>query len=314
MCYIGIDVGQGTLDVVRQTEHDHQHWQVPNSPAGIVALVQSLEQADCVRIALEPTGPYHVPLAEALVRAELPVNAVGPAELHAYRRVVKHRNKTDAADAALLAEYARTQPQALRPLALTIPAQQRLRALVCYRDQLVRRRVRLTQQRDAATWEGWTEVVAWQDEELAQLKTREIQVTAQIEEQLTVFPEAAVLLVMPGVGPITTASVLAYLPCALWGDAKKAAAYAGLVPELHHSGKQTRSHLSRRGHRRLRHVLYNAASTAARWEADLADYRADLLARGKAKKSARCIIAHRLLRQMMGRLRAFYAQQTPLVA
>src|SRR5699024_7954620 len=119
----------------------------------------------------------------ALVRAELPVHAVGPAELHAYRTAVQYRNKTDAADALLLAEYAQTQPQALRPLAAVMREQQRLRALVRYRDQLVRRRVRLSLQREAARWEGCAEVVAWQEAELAQLRAWEVQVTAEIRDQ-----------------------------------------------------------------------------------------------------------------------------------
>lgn len=314
MVVVGIDVSQQTLDVVQRDGLERRHWQVANTPAGIVALIQTLSQADCTQIALEPTGPYHFPLAEALVRAELPAALVGPADLHAYRTAVKKRNKTDAADAELLADSAQTQPQALRPVQPLLAAQQRLRALVRYRDQVVRQRVRLSQQRDAAAWAGCTEVVVWQDADLAQLRAREQQVTKAITAQLTAFPEAAVLQAMPGVGPITVASVLAYLPKEVWGAAKQAAAYAGLVPALRHSGKQARSHLSAQGHRRLRHALYNAAKTAAQWDDALAAYRADLLAQGKAAKSVRCIIAHRLIRQMMGRLRAFYAQQAPSAA
>lgn len=314
MCWVGIDVSQQRLDVVMHTDQTRTHWQVANTPAGIVQLVQALEDAACTRIALEPTGPYHVPLAEALICAELPAGLVSPAELHAFRRMLKRRNKTDAADAALLAEYAQLRPETIRPLAARHHAQQRLRALVRYRDQVIRHRVRLTQQRDAAVWDGAADVETWQDADIAQLRSREKQVTAEIRSQLAAFPEAAVLQDLSGVGPIVTASVLAYLPQDLWGKAKQAAAYAGLTPELSYSGKQARSHLSTQGHRRLRHVLYNGAGTAARWDANLAAYRAGLLAQGKAKKSARCAVAHRLLRHMMGRLRAFYAQQAPLAA
>lgn len=311
---VGIDVSQATLDVVLHDGTTPQHWQVANTPAGILALVETLRAAGCAHIVLEPTGPYHVPVATALQQAALPVSAVGPAELHAYRRLVRTRHKTDAADAALLATYAQTQPHALQPMAPRLAEQQQLRALVRYREQLVQQRIRLSQQQMAAAWTGGDEVVAWLAEDIAQVHAREQQVTTEIRTQLTAMPEAAVLLAMPGVGPITVASVLAYLPRALWGDAKKAAAYAGLVPQLHASGKQAYSHLSTRGHRQLRRALYNGAATAARWDADLAACRAAFLAQGKAKKSARCAVAHRLIRHMMGRLRAFSAQQAPLAA
>lgn len=309
MCHVGIDVAQATLDVVVVDAAQQQRWQVPNTPAGICRLVTQVQATGCLQIALEPTGPYHVPVAEALQRAGLPVGLVGPAELHAYRRVLGRRNKTDAADAELLARYAQTQAHALRPVAAVSGEQQRLRALVRYRDQLVQHRVRLSQQREAAAWHGWNEVVVWQDADLAQLRAREQAVTAEIEDQLSQFAESVLLQAMPGVGPLTVASVLAYLPRALWGVAKKAAAYAGLVPELQQSGQQYRSRLTTRGHRRLRHALYNAAGTAIRWDAAMAAYRDRLLAAGHSRKSARCACAHRLLRQMMGRLRAFAAQQ-----
>lgn len=230
MCHVGIDVGQETLDVVVAVGSQRQRWQVPNAPAGICTLVAHVQAAACTQIALEPTGPYHVPVAEALQRAGLPVGLVGSTELHAYRRVLGRRHKTDAADAELLARYAQTHPHALRPVGVMPREQQRLRALVRYRDQLVRHRVRLSQQREAAAWHGWTEVVAWQDADLAWLRAREQEITAKIEQHLAVFAETEPLQAMVGVGPLTVASVLAYLPCELWGWPRRPPPMPGWCP------------------------------------------------------------------------------------
>jgi hypothetical protein len=53
------------------------------------------------------------------------------------------------------------------------------------------------------------------------------QVEARAQALLTALPEAEVLMGLPEVGP----QVLALLPPRLWGRAKAAAAYAGLIPE-----------------------------------------------------------------------------------
>jgi hypothetical protein len=58
-----------------------------------------------------------------------------------------------------------------------------------------------------------------------------IKVEARAQALLAALLEAEVLMGLPGVGPRVAAAVLALLPPHLWGRAKAAAAYAGLIPE-----------------------------------------------------------------------------------
>jgi hypothetical protein len=53
--------------------------------------------------------------------------------------------------------------------------------------------------------------------------------------------------------------------------------------------------------------VYVAATVAVRCDPGLAACEHRLLGRGKSRRSARCAVMHKLLRRMMGRLRAFYA-------
>ena len=53
----------------------------------------------------------------------------------------------------------------------------------------------------------------------------------------------------------------------------------------------------------MRRYLYLAAQCAVRFDPVLAGWYQGLRDRGKAPQSARCAVAHKLLRQMMGRLR-----------
>jgi len=73
-----------------------------------------------------------------------------------------------------------------------------------------------------------------------------------------------VLMGLPGVGP-QVATALALLPPGLWGRVKRAASYAGLIPEREESGKSVeKSRLSKKGPPLLRRKLYMGALAVVR--------------------------------------------------
>jgi transposase len=282
---------------------------VPNTADGITPLIAALAAAPPALVVLEATGIYHQPLLAALLAAGLPVTVVNPAAVAAFRQSRLGRHKTDRADAALLARYGELHHAELRRAAPTEPAQAELRALVGYRDDLIARRTRLANQRHAATWAGPTAVVAWLDRDLAELAARLAEVEQAIAALLATLPETAVLTAQTGVGLLVAAAVLAYLPAGVLGNAKAAAAYAGLHPRQEQSGQRDRSRLSKQGCPALRRYLYLAALSASRYDPELRAWYQRLRERGKAAKSAACAVAHKLLRRLMGRLRAWRQDQ-----
>jgi transposase len=130
-----------------------------------------------------------------------------------------------------------------------------------------------------------------------------------ISELLATRPETALLTTQVGVGLMTAAAVLAYLPAGVLGNAKAAAAYAGVHPRHEQSGQRDRSRLSKQGCPALRRYLYLAAMAAIRWDPQIAAWHHRLLARGKAAKSATCAVAHKLLRRLMGKIRCLRQHQ-----
>jgi transposase len=280
---------------------------VPNTDPGIAQLVSALTKLAPTLVVCEATGVYHRPLLAALVAANIPVAVANPAQVAAFRQARLGREKSDHADARLLARFAQVHGDDLRRAGPSDPTQTRLRDLVAYRDGLVAEQTRLRNRQHANAWAGEPTVRAWLAADQAAVTARLAEVDAAIAQLLTELPEAAVLRELTGVGPRVTAAVLAYLPRGLWGDAKAAAAYAGVHPRREQSGQRDNSRLSKQGHARLRRYLYMAATVALRHDADLAAFHARLMQRGKAHRSATCAIMHKLLRRMMGRLRAYYA-------
>lgn len=307
--FIGIDIGSKRLDAAATTSASALPAHVPNTEEGIAALVPALAALRPELVALEATGNYHRPLLASLLAASVPVAVVNPAQVAAFRQSRLGRHKTDRGDAKLLARFAELHHDELRQATPEEPDLARLRALVGYRDDLVARRTRLRNQHHAASWAGEATVLAWLEADLAEVTRRLADVKREIEAVLALLPEAAVLTSQIGVGTLVAAAVLAYLPAAVLGHAKAAAAYAGLHPRQEQSGDAASSRLSKQGSPPLRRYLYQAALAAIRFDPDIGAWYAQLRARGKSLKSARCAVAHKILRRLMGRLQVFRAAQ-----
>lgn len=316
--FVGIDVGMQFLDAAATEAALRVPRRVPNTDEGRAALVAALVALAPARVVLEATGAYHRPLLAALLAAGVPTSVVNPAQVAAFRQSRLGRHKTDRADAMLLARFAELHHAELRHATPDEPDLARLRALVGYRDDLVARRTVLRNQRHHAQWAGEATVVAWLEADLAELAVRLRAVERAIAEVVQERPEAAAMQVQVGVGPAVAAAVLAYLPAAVLGDAKKAAAYAGVHPRHEQSGQRATSRLSKQGCPALRRYLYLAAMAAIRSDPAMRAWYQRLRDRGKAPKSALCAVAHKLLRQLMGKIRAqrmeSHAAALPLAA
>lgn len=309
--YVGIDVGRTSLDLAASGAGAPPRLprQIPNTAAGIARLVAALTALVPTLVVLEATGAYHRPLEAALVAAHVPTTVVNPARVAAFRAERGGREKTDAADATLLVAFGATHDATLRRAAPVDPQLAQLRATVTYRDTLVAHKTQLTNRLHAQRFGGDATVTTWLTAELAHLQTHLRAVDAALARLLTAVPEAAVLRQLRGVGPAVAAAVLGYLPRGVWGDAKAAAAYAGVHPRRTQSGQRDGSRLSKQGHAGLRRYLYCAAIVALRDDPALIAVHDRLVARGKHPASARCAVMHKLLRWMMGRLKAYYAAQ-----
>jgi len=315
MTYAGIDVSKGWLDLALVGPTFERRFRFANNEAGRGNLVQALRQHAPAWVVVEPSGLYHLPLLRLLVTQGFKVALANPYQVASFRRAGGKRNKTDASDALLLAHFALVYRDALvphRPLPLKLA---RLKRMVVYREQLNKRVTEIKGALEAAVWAGDERVLAWLREDLAQLKRRLGEVDLEIATLLKQLPEAEVLTSMPGVGMQVAAAVLALTPPELWGRAKAAAAYAGLAPEEEQSGSSVyRSRLSRKGPGVLRKKLYMAALVAVRHDPELGAFYRKLVSRGKKKKQALVAVAHKLLRRMMGRLKAHYQAQQAMVA
>src|SRR5213075_1796624 len=98
----GVDVASGHLDVCLYGSNTARR--IANTPSAIDVWLRSL--APGCAIAMESTGSYHRPLAEAAHAAGLAVYLLNPRDVRMYARGLGARGKTDRLDAQVLARYA----------------------------------------------------------------------------------------------------------------------------------------------------------------------------------------------------------------
>jgi transposase len=118
-----------------------------------------------------------------------------------------------------------------------------------------------------------------------QLKTLE----TDIERKLQDNEVGKLLTTIPGIGPQTSARIIAaVIDPARFRDGAAFASYLGVVPALKHSGKHTplRAGLSPLGHARLRKNLWMPVMTAVRKNPWLRAFYERLVAAGKLRKVA----------------------------
>jgi len=264
--FVGVDVSKGTLDV-----HVHPGGttgQFGNHKAGwraLCAWLRRLAPGDRQGgIALEASGGYERAVARCLVEAGFRVHVLDPAQVRSFARGLRRHAKTDAIDAAMIARcLAATIDEAVpyRP----DPHAERLAALVAFRARLVAEAAALRGYRDtveeamvrrmvAARIAGLKLAVARLDSEIAALIASTDRFAAR----------ARMLLSVPGVGPVLTATLIAQLPELGRIGAKAVAALVGVAPFNRQSGRTDRGGRCRGGRRAVRAVLYMATLSAIR--------------------------------------------------
>src|SRR3990172_13233669 len=112
---IGIDVSKHTLDVVMLRPKGQWHKVIDNSPQGHQWLQNWIirTKQGTIHACLEATGQYGEPVAEYLYAQGHQISVVNPARIKRYGESKLHRNKTDKADAALIAEFCSKEKPAL---------------------------------------------------------------------------------------------------------------------------------------------------------------------------------------------------------
>jgi transposase len=235
-------------------------------------------------IVVEATGGYQRTVVETLFLAGLAVAVVNPARVRQFARACGLLAKTDKLDAQVLAEFGqRVQPKLYTGKS---EAEKQLSALLVRRKQ-VEEMLKAEQNRlrtVSSSLRGSVErIIAILKEEKKRLDE---QIRELMNEQKAWQAQTQILTSAPGVGPVTTATLLAELPELGKMDRKKIAALVGVAPMNFDSGKKRGYRKTKGGRTEVRSLLYMSTLVATRYNPLIRAQYQHLLKRGKEKKVA----------------------------
>ena len=281
--YVGVDVSQDTLDVARTDRAAVAT--LANDPAGRRRLLASLaaDPGPPALVVVEATGGLERPLVDALLDAGVPVAVVQPGLVRHFAQGLGVKAKTDAADARVLARYAQVaQPR----LAVKRPEKQaELQALVTCRRQLLHVQTEQANRRRTVTSTAAGEAI---DRVLAALAAEVVALDAAIRTLVEADDDLGdadrLLQSVPGIGAVTSATLLAELRELGRLDRRTVASLVGVAPYNRDSGKTKGPRSVRGGRAAARCGLYMAALSAVRFNPAIRAFAQRSKAAGKKPK------------------------------
>ncbi len=280
---IGIDVASEKLDIFDALLGKASV--IANGPRELRAFIKGICDPQQTLVICEATGAYEHYLVDALHEANIHVCVANPRQVRDFAKGHGFLEKTDRIDARMIAVFGQqvdvnlTQPRS--------DAEKKLIALVRRRSQLLQllgqenNRLRLC-------FEG--EVRQLLRKSISYLEKQQKQLDARIETALKEFgkadPRIDVIASMPGVGVVTTATVICELPEIGKLSRTEISKLVGVAPLAKQSGKSEGKRPVRGGRSQVRKVLYMASLVATQRNPTIKAFYRRLLKRGKPKKLA----------------------------
>ena len=306
---LGIDVSKLKFNVcLMRADGGLRHRVFANHSAGFTQLSEWLKKNHVAQVhaCLEATGTYSEALAINLSDSGHQVSLVNPAAIKAYAGAQLSRTKTDKVDAELIAHFCLTQkPQLWMPAA---PEVRQLQALVRRLDALIEMHTMEVNRLSSgvSTTEVRDSIESLLSHLEEQIKRTEKLIRKHIKNHPQLRADHDLLLSIPGLGEATVARLMSEINFHQYESAREVAAFAGLVPRLHESGKSVRgrARLSKTGTPRIRRSLYFPAITAMRCNPVIKAWASGLRERGKCEMQIISAVMRKLIHLAFGVLKS----------
>ena len=290
--FIGIDVSNNWLDVA--TRPATKQLRVANDEQGIAEIITRFGEDEVKLVVVEATGGLESPLVATLTVGGLPVAVVNPKHVRDFAKAIGRLAKTDAIDAEVLAHFA----EAVKPKITEVADEkaQQLSALLARRQQLIQmltaEKNRL--KRAVRPVQGHLKAhIAYLEQEL---KDVDSELGEAIIKGSPLWQEKESLLrSVPGIGPVSSITLLSGLPELGKLTGKEIASLVGVAPLNRDSGSFRGRRKVWGGRRKVRQSLYMAALVASRTNPVIKAFYDRLVGSGKAKKVALTACMRKLL-------------------
>lgn len=307
--YLGIDIAKNKFDVALLIEEKFKTKSFNNSIKGFTALLEWINKhCDCKKLhsCMEATGIYGNLLATFLAEHGCKISVINPARIKGFSKSEMLRTKTDKEDCMLIARFCKAMsPELWKPAPKHIQLLQslvrRLESLIAIKQQ---EENRLAVTTEMPVKDSINTVIELIEEQIIEIKN---QINDCIGNDKQLNKKRKLLETIPGVGEATINTVLAFLIGAEHFDsAKQMAAFLGLTPRHHESGKSVRgrTRISKVGDSQLRKTLYFPAIVAKQHNPIIKAFCDRLEKNGKTKMQIICAAMRKLIHIIFGVLKS----------
>ncbi|HWB62189.1 MAG TPA: IS110 family transposase [Chitinophagales bacterium] len=301
MNYVGIDISKLSFDVAIEEKGRYQHYKFDNNAEGFKQLQKLLcnESSWCV---MEASGPYYLKLATYLEDEGIAVSVINPLVIRRFCQMRLIKAKTDKKDAAMIAEYGKTEkPGIWKAEAGYI---QQLRQMQAYLEQLDKARTGFIRQLEAFKQNPFLskDVKLGIERSIrfieAQISDTEQKMEAIVESHHQHLHKQ--LQSIPGIGKKTSMMLIVVSGAfSKFNNAKQLSSYVGLSPRIFESGTSVKGkvRICKMGMSRVRAMLYVCSWSAIKYNSSCKNMYDRMVAKGKPKMVALIAVANKLLKQ-----------------
>ena len=288
--YFGIDVSKARLDVATTAPAPLRSYS--NNRRGIARLAAWLIAQPPTFVIFE-AGSYTRLLEDGLENARLRYARINPRLVRCFAESEGILLKTDGVDAQVLAKFGEQKKPAERPR--PSPAVRSLAEQMARLSDLGEMIVMESHRLEHVSRGMRTQINA----HIRQMKTHRTDLLKDIQMAINSHEEMArkaeLIESVPGVGPILTATLLAYMPELGQLNRQKIAALAGLAPYNDQSGTNEKRRRIFGGRAAARRVLFMGALSGKRYNPMIRAFYERLRAAGKPAKVALTACMRKLL-------------------
>jgi transposase len=303
-CILGIDVAKRKLDVAlifngktltKQFDNTNQGFKLLN------AWLKSLHVSE-VHACLEATGNYGDGVANFLHQAGHLVSVVNPFRIKGYAQSKMQRNKTDKADARLIADFCFTQnPAQWFPLVPQVAELQALNRRIEALEEMLQMEKNRLAVAPPKTKPSIKRMIRTFEQEIENLQQS---IKDHIDQNPDLKEQSKLLQTIPGIAEKTANLLLGELEFSRYKSAREVAASVGVTPKRAESGTSLKTtNLSKMGNGRIRKGLYFPAIVATQHNKIIKDFAKRLEQNGKTPMQIVCASIRKLLHMAFGVLK-----------
>jgi len=310
--YIGIDVSKETLDI---DAGEFGVRKIANTPAQVrkaLTAIARKAQGRPPHACFESTGAYHGTLAAECPAMGIAYSILNPCTVKCFAKSVAHA-KTDAIDASVIRRYAEVRRPAPTPPPRKAIADldERLLARESIMKGTVALRCVLATIKTPSARTPLKRLIASNEKKVAEYDRL---IAAAVRADAEVAGLADALATVKGVGTLTAAKLVAWMPELGTLGRRRAAALAGLAPHTRESGKWKGKSRTGGGRKHVRVALYMCATSAICDNPEMKAFYGRLVARGVPKLVALTAVMRRLLCHLESVAKDYYARRREVPA